>query len=328
MSKITNFNFNHEWSENSMRKLIILVMILVINPAYAGENITLAEFSWESINIHNQILKNVIEAVHEIPVEILMVESAPGQVGIVNGDINIVTEIWLSNRLTWFDEENNKTIVSVGSVFSTPVTQGWFVPYYINDKIKTIYDVINNKELFSGKNTGLINAPSGWRSHEITLKRVESYELTGINVVDPGSGAGLDLAILDNYDKQLPFITYYWSPTYLMGIVNLVLLQEDPHNPELWQGNSTFKCSYPPDIVDKLINKKFYDDPKNKPIVDLVKKYQISAEDTNLLLAKRREQEMSWELFIKQFMIDNPEKWEYLVDNTDDFNKVMNYLKK
>ena len=312
-----------------MRKavLVLLMVMLVVNPAHAAGRITLAEFSWESINIHNHILKNVIEAVFEIPVEMLMVESAPGQVGIVNGDIDIVTEIWLSNRLTWFNEENNKTIVSAGSVFSTTTTQGWYAPVYISDRIKTIDDVSNNKELFSGRNTGLINAPSGWRSHEITLRRVESYELTDINVVDPGSGAGLDLAILDNYNKQLPFITYYWSPTYLMGIVDLVLIQEEPHDPELWNDESTFKCSYPPDIVDKLINKRFHDDPKNKPVVDIVKKYQISTEDTNLLLAERRKLDTPWDIFIRQFMADNPEKWRYLVDNTDDFNKVMAHLK-
>ena|GEM_PF-5424867 len=312
-----------------MRKsvLVLLMVMLIVNPVYAKDNITLAEFSWESVNIHNHILKNIIEAVFEIPVETLIVESAPGQIGIVNGDIDIVTEIWLSNRLIWFNEENNKTIVSAGPVFSTPANQGWFLPAYLSDVIKTIDDVINNKELFSGNNTGLINAPSGWKSHEITLRRVESYELTGINVVDPGSGTGLDLAILDNYNKGLPFLAYYWSPTFLLGIVDLVLLQEDPHNPELWLDESTFKCSYPPDIVEKLINKKFYDDPKNKPIVDIVMKYQLSAEDTSLFLAERKEQDMSWDSYIRQLMIDRPEKWKHLLDSEDDFNKVINHLK-
>jgi len=309
--------------------LVIALLFVGIGISHAKDKITFAEFSWESVNIHNWILRYIIESLYSnYSVEILQVESAPGQIGITNGDIDIITEIWLSNRLVWFNEENNKTIVNAGPVFSTPANQGWFVPKYISDRIKTIDDVINNKELFSGKNTGLINAPSGWKSHEITLKRVESYGLFGINVVDPGSGTGLDLALLDNYNQKLPFITYYWSPSFLLGVIDLVLIEEEPHNPEIWLDDSTFKCSYPPDKVDKLINKRFHDNPKNQLIVNLINKYQISAEITSSLLAERREADLPWGMFIKQYMIKNPEIWKHLVDNEEEFNKVIKYLKK
>jgi glycine betaine/proline transport system substrate-binding protein len=306
-----------------------MLTISGLGASYAKDKVTFAEFSWESVNIHNWILRYIIESIYDnISVEILQVESAPGQIGITNGDLDIITEIWLSNRLVWFEAENDKTIISAGPVFSTPAKQGWFVPRYISDKIKTIDDVINNMDLFSGNNTGLINAPSGWKSHEITLKRAESYGLFGINIVDPGSGTGLDLAILDNYNHKIPFMTYYWSPTFLMGIVDLVLIEEEPHNPEIWHDDSTYKCSYPPDKVDKLINKRFHDDPKNKPIVDLILKYQISTEDTSLLLAERREMDLPWSMFIKQYMLKNPEKWNYLVSNEDEVNKVISHLEK
>jgi len=317
-----------------MRKALALLLVMLfiisgIGMSYAKDKVIFAEFSWESINIHNWILKYIIESIYDnTSVEILQVESAPGQIGITNGDIEIITEIWLSNRLIWFNEENDKTIVNAGSVFSTPAQQGWFVPKYINDKIKTIDDVIKNIEMFSGRNTGLINAPSGWKSHEITLKRAESYGLFGVNIIDPGSGTGLDLAILDNYNQKLPFIAYYWSPTFLMGIVDLVLIEEAPHDPEIWHDNSTFKCSYPPDIVNKLINKKFHDDPKNQHIVDLVKKYQISAEVTSSLLAERREMDLPWNVFIKQYMLKNPEIWKHLVDNEENVSKVVRFLEK
>ncbi|WP_309677528.1 glycine betaine ABC transporter substrate-binding protein, partial [Pseudomonas sp.] len=44
----------------------------------------------------------------------------------------------------------------------------------------------------------------------------------------PGTGPALDAAVLSSYKRGEPILFYYWSPTPLMGQVDLVKLEEKP----------------------------------------------------------------------------------------------------
>ena len=44
----------------------------------------------------------------------------------------------------------------------------------------------------------------------------------------PGSDAALATAITSAYDKGEPIAAYYWEPTWLLGMYDMVLLEDEP----------------------------------------------------------------------------------------------------
>lgn len=45
----------------------------------------------------------------------------------------------------------------------------------------------------------------------------------------------MDSVITSAWDKQKPFVAYYWEPTWLMGKYDLVLLEDSPYDPDTYQ---------------------------------------------------------------------------------------------
>ena len=67
-------------------------------------------------------------------------------------------------------------------------------------------------------------------------KKVEAYGLDAYyNYFESGSNAVLDVAISSAWDEQAPIVAYYWEPTWLLGKYDMVLLEDDPYDPEGFQ---------------------------------------------------------------------------------------------
>jgi glycine betaine/proline transport system substrate-binding protein len=117
---------------------------------------------------------------------------------------------------------------------------------------------------------------------------------------DPGSGGALDAAIAGGFKKGKPVFTYYWTPTGLMGKVDLVQLKEPAYDNACWtkmmavvedikaNGPDSYKDTCASAYVDMSLTKsattKFANDPANKPIIDFVKKYSVPTAEVNKAL--------------------------------------------
>lgn len=299
-----------------------------------SDRIVLGNFSYESCVVSNKILEILIEQGYERDVETIQVETSSGMTGLERGDISATSELWLDNRREWFNEVNNKTVVDLSSTYSGNVEQGWYVPQYVidlNPQIHKVSDLVTYKESFkydkdSETKGTFLNAPSGWNSSIITEKRFKGYGLSDYyNLVDPGSGSGLDMTISSYYEKKIPFVTYYWEPTWLLGSYKMVKLEENPYEENLWNEENNYLCSYPEPEVKVLANKKFVDNENNKDIVEVLKQYTIEASAMNQILSKAKESNDSEYLeTIKNFMKENS-WWESFVTK-DALVKINSYL--
>ena len=316
-----------------MKKLLSLILVLMISITMIGcssnsapKEVTIVEFSWESVNIHNYIMKYILEGAYGYKVNMITAESAPGLTAIENNDAQIGTEVWMDNRGDWWEASGKNSVVQIGDTFEGIAYQGWYIPNYMDPSIVTIDDFKKYCESTDEKDK-LISAPSGWGSYEITKMRMEGYGLTDlVEFVDPGSGSALDVEIVSLYEKNLPFCTYYWEPTVIIGKLDMRRLQEAPYNEETW--NTTYLCEYPDSSVKKLMNKSYAEDPNNKIVLDLMNKYQIKVSDVNKILADREASGETFEVFIKNWMKDN-DSWYYLVDDDPQkISDVINYLNK
>ena len=54
------------------------------------------------------------------------------------------------------------------------------------------------------------------------------------------------------YEKGKPWIGYYWEPTWVMGKLDMTLIEEAPYDEEVWE--NTKACAYPPSVVNIAVH--------------------------------------------------------------------------
>lgn len=317
--------------------ILSLVFVLLISTSCSQtsegqDKVVLGNFSYESCVVSNKILQILIEQGYNREVELVQVETSSGMVGLERGDISATSELWLDNRREWFDEVNNKSVVALSDTYTGKVEQGWYVPKYVTDnnpEIKNVEDLIEySKDFQTEGNKGIfLNAPSGWNSSIITQFRFDGYKLGEYyELTDPGSGSGLDMTISSYYEKKLPFVTYYWEPTWLLGSYEMVKLEEVPYDESVWNEEGKYLCSYPEPIVKILANKEFTEKEGNKEVVGVLSKYTVEASIMNQILSKAQESgDSEYSKTIKEFMKSN-RWWEEFISE-EALTKVNEYLK-
>jgi glycine betaine/proline transport system substrate-binding protein len=296
------------------RPLLAVVLALLIGfasvPAtFAGENVVLVDFSWSSVQMHNRIAGFILEHGYGFSPDYMFAESVPGLTGLQQGDIQIAMEMWIDNVLEWYNDAvvDKKQVLNLGPVFPDS-PQGWYVPTYMikGDKergiepvapdLKSVFDLPQYWELFKdaeqpGKGR-FYNAIPGWVVHDINLKKLEAYKLTDAFVnFDPGSQTALQTAIVSAYEKGQPVLAYYWEPEWIMGMLDMTMLEEPPYDPERWGEGKDYGCAFPAARVHIGINAEFAS--KNPDVVDFLKNYETTLAQNNQALAYMQEQEAS-----------------------------------
>ena len=143
---------------------------------------------------------------------------------------------------------------------------------------------------------------SGWTCYTINLVKHKVYGLDKYYTnFDPGSGGALDAAIAGAFKKGKPVFSYYWTPTGLMGKVDLVQLKEPAYDNACWtkmmavvekikaDGPDAYTDTCASAYVDMALTKSasttFANKPENKPIIDFVKAYTLPTAEVNKSLA-------------------------------------------
>ncbi len=141
--------------------------------------------------------------------------------------------------------QDDGRIITVGSPLPDGGVQGWWIPQYLADAhpdIKTIGDALKHPELFPASEDpskgAILNGPQGWGGTVVTTQLFSAFdgEKAGFTLVDTGSAAGLDGAIAKAYERKEGLLTYYWSPTALLGKYKMVKLDPGvPHDAAEWK---------------------------------------------------------------------------------------------
>ena len=235
-----------------MKKSILLIpmmllgMAVTFSPALAADEekgeIVFADVGWDSIKLNNAIAGLIAEEVFgytwtEVPSSTPIAHEA-----LINGEIDVHMEEWTDNIPSYQTDLEAGKFVELGINFNDNY-QGLYIPRYVADEypeLKTVKDLANYPELFpdpEDSSKGIIyGGIPGWEVTEIMEKKVEAYGLDQYyNYLLPGSNAAMDSVITSAWDKQKPFVAYYWEPTWLMGKYDLVLLEDSPYDPDTYQ---------------------------------------------------------------------------------------------
>jgi glycine betaine/proline transport system substrate-binding protein len=222
------------------------------------EVIKFADVMWQTLWINNAIAMYITEHGYGYPVESIEMTTPVYQQAIVEGDVDVLMENWTGNIQEWWNEVTaNGTVLDLGNTFDES-TQGWYVPRYVIEgdaergieptapDLKSVFDLPKYKDVFAdpeNPDKGLIiNGIIGWDVSNVNRVKLYAYDLQDdYNFMEPGASAALDAAISGAYKKGEPILAYYWEPTWLMGLYDMVQLEEPPYTDECWELNKAAK---------------------------------------------------------------------------------------
>ncbi len=311
-----------------MKRIIsftLIVMLLVISAAGCtgkskkGE-IVFANAQWDSIMLHNAIAGMIAESVfgygwREIPGSTTVLHE-----GVIKGEIDVHMEVWTDNIASYEKDLEENKFRQLGTNFDDNY-QGIYVPRYViegdSDRgiepvapdLKYIWDLKKYPHIFaddtdSGKGR-IYGAIPGWEVDEILHKKYLHYNLDeNFIYFRPGSDPALSAAISSAYEKGEPIAAYYWEPTWLLGMYDMVLLEDKQYDKSIYLNGET---ELPPVKVTVCISNKFAEDEANKELIEFLSKYKTSSALTSEGLAYMQESGANYTQTAKWFLSNHEE---------------------
>ena len=310
---------------------LILSTVFVVTPAYSAEScdkVTIADMSWNSATLLAHIDQFVLQHGFGCRAELVPGDTmATGASMMTRGEPDIAPEFWTNSMKEALDRGVGEGSLKVaGIVLPDGGEEGFWVPQYMVDKypeMATIAGVIKHAKLFkhpeySGK-SALYGCPSGWNCQISSGNLFKALELgaAGFELVDPGSGAALAGSIARAYDRQKPWLGYYWAPTAVMGKYPMVKVDFGVGPADV---NEFLTCTsqidclepkvtmYPPAPARTIVTTTFAD--RSSQAMDYLEKRSFSNTQMNQLLAWMEENQADGEMAMEHFLREYQTIWQ------------------
>jgi ABC-type proline/glycine betaine transport system substrate-binding protein len=226
--------------------LAVSAISLSLMPALASADCgkaRLADFDWNSANVHTGIVQFILEHGYGCEVETTRGSTTPIMAAHYDSQLDVVTELWYDNIVTQYDAVEAEGIIENIGINTPDSQQAFYVDRNTAEKynIKSVLDM-NNPEiaaLFTDPENPdmgrMVSCIGGWTCYTINHVKQRVYGLDKFYTnFDPGSSGALAAEIAGAFAKDRPIFTYYWAPTALMGKVDLVRLTEPPYDAACW----------------------------------------------------------------------------------------------
>jgi glycine betaine/proline transport system substrate-binding protein len=226
--------------------LAVSAISLSLMPAIASADCgkaRLADFDWNSANVHTGIVQFILEHGYGCEVETTRGSTTPIMAAHYDSQLDVVTELWYDNIVTQYDAVEAAGVIRNIGINTPDSQQAFYVDRNTAEKynIKSVLDM-NNPEiaaLFSDPENPdmgrMVSCIGGWTCYTINHVKQRVYGLDKFYTnFDPGSSGALAAEIAGAFAKDRPIFTYYWAPTALMGKVDLVRLVEPPYDAACW----------------------------------------------------------------------------------------------
>ncbi len=321
--------------------LVVCISVLLsggIASAQEEKPVIFADFSWDSVQLHNRVAGFILEHGFGRKVLYNFTEEMPGFLGLERGDFHLVMETWVDNSASYWEKaEKQGKIISLGRNYED-APQGWYVPAYVikgdakrgikalAPDLRTVADLARYWEIFMDPEDDskgrFLNGPTGWRISGTNVDRLKAYGLDStFRNFYAGSAAALAVGIAGAYERGIPVVAYYWEPTPLLGRYDMIMLEEPPYDEAVWKKNG--KCAFPSSRVLKTGNSDFFH--AEPEIRRFIEKYATTLALTNGALASMEEKKITHGQAAEAFLREHPELWKSWL-NEDRAAKVQSAL--
>ncbi|MBA6114287.1 ABC transporter substrate-binding protein [Pseudomonas putida] len=277
----------------------------------SGKPVKFAGLNWESGMLLTDVMQFVLKNGYGCTTDSLPGNSITMENALGTNDIQVFAEEWVGRSEVWKKAEAAGKVVGVGA----PVVgaqEGWYVPRYVIEgdakrkleakapELKSVADLSKYASVFKDQEEPskgrFYNCPAGWTCELDNTKMLKEYGLeSSYTNFRPGTGPALDAAVLSSYKRGEPILFYYWTPTPLMGQVDLVKLQEK-------------------DGVDKTVSIKvglsraFHEQAPE--LVAVLEKVNLPIDLLNQNLARMTKERIESPALAKLFLKEHPEVWQ------------------
>lgn len=326
--------------ERTKRGVFLAILTLAVAgllsstaPAADKTTITFGDYGWDSIQVHNRIAAFIIENGMGYPVKYVQGETIMLNTALIQakgGEApNVNMESWEENWQELYNEglakgkdpKTDEGFVNLGSNFPNSV-QGWYVPRYVVEgdaerdiqpmapDLKSVYDLPKYWKLFQDPEDPskgrFYSCLPGWGCAEVNKEKFKAYGLGEYyNIMQPGSGPALAGSMVTAYKRGKPWLGYYWAPTWVLGKLDMLQLEEPEFDKEIWE--TTKACEYPAVKCDILVHKSL---PEEAPdVVAFLKNYETTLEITNKFLAYMQDNKASTEEAALWFLKNYEDLW-------------------
>ena len=283
----------------------------------APKTIVFTSNQWDSQMFHNAVARFIVEnAFDGYKVEISTGSTTLNWQAMINGDVDVDIESWTDNIATYEKDVERGDIVPIGTLVPDSA-QGYYVPRYmiegdpargiepLTPDLKTVADLAKYAAVFKDPEDPskgrLYGAVPGWMIDGIMYKKYEYYKLNeGYNYFRVGSEAVLFASLASAYNLGDPWVGYCYEPTWIVGKLDVVILEDAPYDPELFQEG---KCAVPNQALLIVCGGHF---PEKAPeLLDFFGKYKTGSALVSQALAHIEETRDSHEKTAVWFLKSN-----------------------
>lgn len=284
----------------------------------ASKPVKFAGVNWESGMLLTELMGFVLQHGYDCKVDSIPGNSITLEQALGNNDIQVFAEEWIGRSEAWNKAAAAGKVVGVGAPIEG-ATEGWYVPRYLVEgegakapKLKSIADLGQYAELFRDPEEPskgrFYNCPAGWTCELENTQMLQSYGLSDkYTNFRPGTGPALDAAIVSATKRKQPILTYYWSPTPLLGRVDMVQLKPRDGEAKRIQ-------------VQAGLSKPFHDGAPE--LVAVLSRVNVPIELLNRTLAEQADAKQDAPAAAKALLKAHPELWQAWVTDAAARSKI------
>lgn len=303
--------------------LILLMVAMLFGCSGDNSNdkkeIKFADAGWDSIKFHNAVAGTILEELYGYSWSEIPGSTPVTHQGLLSGEIDGHMEIWTANISTYEEDKKEGRFQELGTNFDDNY-QGFYVPRYVIEgdsergikpsapDLKYVWDLKKYPGVFADEENPskgrVYGAIPGWEVDQIMNKKYLHYGLDeNFIYFRPGSEAALATAISSAYEKGVPVVAYYWEPTWLLGMYDMVLLEDEPYDAKTYsQGKSAL-----PAVNVTLGVSNAFKEGDNAEAIMFLSKYKTSSKLTSEALAYMQESGADYVETAKWFLSENSE---------------------
>ena len=253
----------------------------------SGDAITLAVNPWTGSAVNAFVAKAVIECQLGTPVEIIDIDEYATWVGLDDGSIDAVLEVWPSGHAadyqTYITEKG--TVIDLG-LLGPSAKIGWYVPTFVVEEHPELATWEGFKDpalaaLFATAETGdLGQFTMGDPSYVTYDEQIIANLGLPLQYVVAGSEAALLTSIDQAIADRKPVLMQFWKPHWKQLEADLTEVTLPPVTPaceaSAASGDGLYACDYPIDELMKAANAKL--ETKNPAAFKVLRALQLTTE--------------------------------------------------
>lgn len=277
---------------------------------------------YDSMVFHDNVMQFIVENGYGYETDTITGSTPITFAAVVNGDVDIMSEVWVTNMGEKYPESIDDGSIHELSVNFDDNAQGLYVPTYMIEgdsargidpvapDLKSVTDLPQYWELFKDPEDPskgrIVGSIPGWEADNIMREKVESYGLDDTyTYFSPGSETALSSSIVKAFEEGEPWVGYYWEPTWLLGKYDMTLLEEAEYSEELW--NDGYKSEFPAVPVTVVVHNTMLE--KAPDVVDFLRNYETSSDLISEALAWMADNEKSMEETAQWFLKEKEDIW-------------------